>query len=402
MLLTTSLTNRARLQPACLFVVLALTASCVSPGADDTTSSSKTDDDESSGDPASTGEQDDDGDDTEGKTTGADTAGSTSSSTSGGGSTSTSTTADGSSTSTTSTTFGSTGTSTSAGDTTTTDSAEETGDPTTGDDSGEITCPSSPLSPGDSTIQLMIGGSMRSYILHVPAAYDGSSPVPLIVDFHPLGGSGQSERMGSPYPARTDSEGVIMAFPSGLQGPSGGAWNVEGCCVADTDDVAFARALVADVQSRACIDPKRVYAVGFSMGGGMSHYLACHAADVFAAVAPAAFDLLEENIGGCQPARPITVVSFRSTGDPIVPYDGGFSSVVPGMPITFLGAQGTFEAWADMNQCTGSAAMDANGCSAYSDCADGTEVVLCTTQGGGHDYGNATIGWPILREHTLP
>ena len=42
----------------------------------------------------------------------------------------------------------------------------------------------------------------------------------------------------------------------------------------------------------ACVDPKRVYAAGFSMGGGMAHYLACHAADVFAAVAPSAFDLL--------------------------------------------------------------------------------------------------------------
>jgi polyhydroxybutyrate depolymerase len=35
----------------------------------------------------------------------------------------------------------------------------------------------------------------------------------------------------------------------------------------------------------------------------MSHYLGCEAADVFAAVAPAAFDLLEENT--CAPSRPI-------------------------------------------------------------------------------------------------
>ena len=61
--------------------------------------------------------------------------------------------------------------------------------------------------------------------------------------------------------------------------------------MANVDDVAFARALVAQVSTTACIDPKRVYATGFSMGGGMAHYLACHAADVFAAVAPASFDL---------------------------------------------------------------------------------------------------------------
>ena len=65
---------------------------------------------------------------------------------------------------------------------------------------------------------------------------------------------------------------------------------------------------MAQIQKIACIDPVRVYAVGVLTGGGMAHYLACHAADVFAAVAPAAFDLLEENVNDCNPARPITVI----------------------------------------------------------------------------------------------
>lgn len=267
--------------------------------------------------------------------------------------------------------------------------------------SAAITCPSPALSAGDTTKTVQVGSESRSYILHVPSAYTGTDPVPLVVDFHPLGGSGQAERSSSPYPAQTDPEGVVMAFPSGKSGPMGGAWNVGPCCVADTDDVAFARALVAQVQETACIDPKRIYAVGFSMGGGMSHYLACHAADVFAAVAPAAFDLLEENVGDCTPARPISVMSFRSTGDSVVAYDGGYSPVVTGMPITFLGAQGTFEKWAELNQCTGSPA-DSSGCSLYSSCQSGVEVALCTKQGGSHEAGNASVGWPFLKRHTMP
>ncbi|WP_437321755.1 alpha/beta hydrolase family esterase [Sorangium sp. So ce385] len=268
---------------------------------------------------------------------------------------------------------------------------------------GSVTCPSPALSAGDSNKTVMVGSRSRSYVLHVPATYDGSKPVPLVVDFHPLGGSGPSERSGSPYPAQTDPEGVIMAFPSGLSGPSGGAWNVGPCCVADTDDVAFARALVAQVQETACIDPKRIYAVGFSMGGGMSHYLACHAADVFAAVAPAAFDLLQENVGSCEPSRPISVISFRGTSDSIVPYAGGGSSVVRGMPVTFLGAKSTFQKWADINGCTGSpSAENGQGCSTYANCEGGVEVTLCTKQGGGHEPGNATVGWPALKRHVMP
>src|SRR5262249_27075680 len=152
----------------------------------------------------------------------------------------------------------------------------------------------------------------------------------------------------------------------------------------------------AQASTMACVDPQRVYAVGISMGGGMAHYVACHAADVFAAVAPSAFDLLEENVGDCQPPRPITVLSFRGTADPLVAYDGGPSSLVPGMPVTFLGAQGTFEAWAAIDHCTGSpSAADGNGCSAYSSCQGGVEVILCTKQGGGIEQGNASVAWPI-------
>ena len=134
----------------------------------------------------------------------------------------------------------------------------------------------------------------------------------------------------------------------------------------------------------------------------MAYYLACHAADVFAAVAPAAWDLLAENVGDCNPTRPITVISFRGTADAVVPYAGGASSVVPNMSITFLGAQATFEKWASIDRCTGSASgQDSNECSSYSSCQDGVEVILCTKQGGHEDPGDANVAWPVLKRHTL-
>jgi polyhydroxybutyrate depolymerase len=268
--------------------------------------------------------------------------------------------------------------------------------------SGTVTCPSPALQAGNTNETVPFGSTSRSYVLHIPAKYDGSKPAPLILDFHAQNGSGPSELLSSPYPAQTDLEGVVMAFPTGLKGPGGAAWNVGPCCVANVDDVGFAKALVDQVRTTACIDPKRVYAVGFATGGGMAYYLACHAADVFAAVAPAAFDLLEENVGDCKPSRPVTVISFRGTADPLVPYAGGASSVVLGMPVTFLGAQATFQKWAEIDQCTDSpSAADSNGCSTYSACQGGVEVVLCTKEGGGLEAGNASVAWPVLRRHTL-
>jgi len=273
-----------------------------------------------------------------------------------------------------------------------------------GPDTGTpVTCPSPALPPDDTTETVQVDGRSRSYVLHVPPAYDGSKPVPLLLDFHALAGSGAQQQGSSPYPAQTDPEGAIMVFPTGLAGPSMEAWNVGPCCVANVDDVAFVRALVAKVSTTACIDPKRVYAAGVYIGGGMAQYLACHAADVFAAVASSSFDLMEENVGDCQPPRPIAVVNFRGTADQLVPYAGGPSALVPGMPVTFLGAQGTFQKWAEIDQCTGApSAQDSNGCSTYSNCNGGVEVVLCTMQGGGQGSSNGSIAWPLLKRHPLP
>jgi polyhydroxybutyrate depolymerase len=265
-----------------------------------------------------------------------------------------------------------------------------------------VTCPTPALASGDTNKTVTVGSTSRTYILHVPTAYKGNAPVPLVVDFHPLGGSGSQEEGSSPYKAQTDPEGVVSAYPNGLSGPSGAAWNVGPCCVANVDDVAFAKALVAQVETVACIDTKRVYAVGFSMGGGMSHYVACHAADIFAAVAPASFDLLQENEAGCTPPRPIAEISFRSSNDTVVPYAGGASSLVSGMPVTFLGAVGTFQKWSQIDSCTGSAtATDSNSCQYYKSCGGGVQVGLCTMNTG-HAPGNATIGWPFIKQFTLP
>ena len=274
------------------------------------------------------------------------------------------------------------------------------------DDGGiaSVICPVPGLSPGDSNENVQVGSLTRSYFLHVPPYYDGSKPVPLLVDFHFLGNSGSQEEQVSPYPTVTDPEGVIIAFPDGQIGPGGTAWNMGPCCVrTDIDDVAFAKALVNQLETRACIDAKRVYAVGYGVGGGMTHYLGCHGADVFAAIAPVGFDLLEENVDDCKPTRPITVISFREISDTYAPYAGGSFTVVPNMSITLLGAEATFAKWAEMDACVGvPSAQDSNGCMTYDHCGGDVEVVLCARQAGLAEPDNGSIAWPILKQHPMP
>jgi polyhydroxybutyrate depolymerase len=263
-------------------------------------------------------------------------------------------------------------------------------------------CPETSLVLGDNEGALQVGDTARTYVVRLPANYAGTTPVPLVLDFHGLGESPAVEAANSGYLELAEQEGFVVAWPQGIED----SWNIGPCCTTEAvDDVGFARALVGQIQQDACIDAKRIYATGYVMGGGLALYLGCNAADVFAGVACSGFDLLVESEAPCQPVRPITEISFRGTEDPVMPYEGGTGSPPNGLDVTVttLGAVGTFERWAELNQCTGSpSAADSNGCSTYSQCQDGVEVVLCTTEGGGVDWGSAEIAWNVLQARPLP
>ena len=267
---------------------------------------------------------------------------------------------------------------------------------------GNVTCPAEALPAGDQNREIIVSETTRAYTIHVPAGYSGSTPVPLVLDFHPLGLGTDWEQANSGYKALSDQEGFIVVWPQGLEN----SWDIGPCCTSSPiDDFGFARAIVRQLSIEACIDPRRVYAAGVSMGGAMAYYLACNEAEVFAAIAPSSMDLFADSELTCQPSRAVTEISFRGTADTVVPYAGGPSSP-PGEPdVTndLLGAAGTFQKWASLDECTGSpSAEDANGCSTYSTCQDGAQVTLCTTQGGGQVIGDATLGWDVLKKHPMP
>jgi Poly(3-hydroxybutyrate) depolymerase len=172
----------------------------------------------------------------------------------------------------------------------------------------------------------------RKIDIKFPNGYKGDKPAPLLVYYHPIGGS-SSNADGSSTVKAALADGAIVAAPNGGKTPAGGmmgsvqAWNVGPCCT-DEDDVTFSK-LYCRIQEKACVDPKRIYASGFSMGGGMSNYAGCFMADIYAAAAPSAFDLAKESSMTASANRHVPSDShFRGTSDNIVMYDGGLSQVV--------------------------------------------------------------------------
>jgi polyhydroxybutyrate depolymerase len=247
-----------------------------------------------------------------------------------------------------------------------------------GADSGDIAPPCGPSTIAAGTFSLAFGGANYGYLVHLPPGYDGTKRAPLVLNWHGYTSNAQQQQLFSNFDFVADAEGFIVVYPNSPDA----SWNGGVCCgagAAGRDDVGFARALVAEISSNACIDAKRVYSMGMSNGGFMSFRLGCEAADLFAAIAPVAGKV---GIAGCRPTRPIPLLAVHGTADTLVPYDTGALS--PEM----LTVPATAKKWADLDACTQGPdtvlESDNARCQAWSSCSEGAAVTLCTVEGGGH------------------
>jgi polyhydroxybutyrate depolymerase len=252
--------------------------------------------------------------------------------------------------------------------------AETSGSP------ASLGCQDGSLDSSVTHVELEHDGEERSYEIHLPPGYDGSTPLPVVLNFHGFTSSGLQQQESTNMDALADREGFITVYPNGLYE----SWNAGVCCgrsaETNVDDVGFTRALVADLGERGCIDESRVYATGMSNGGFLSHRLACEAADLIAATAPVAA-VLGIPDSECQPARPIPIMHLHGTSDPLVPFDGGGLADSPSV------AEST-EGWLARNGCTGESAItyengDAS-CETVEPCDGGVSVTLCLAEGAGH------------------
>jgi polyhydroxybutyrate depolymerase len=175
-----------------------------------------------------------------------------------------------------------------------------------------------------------------------------------------------------------DSQGFILVYPNSPDM----SWNAGTCCAFSAmsrDDVGFAMALVNQLKSEACIDAKRIYTTGMSNGAFMSYRLGCEHAETFAAIAPVAGKV---GIMNCDPSRPVPLMAFHGTADPLVSYDAGTLSA------DNLSVPDTVKAWAMHDGCTQGPdvtyQMGTVTCDTYSACDAGVTATLCTAVGEGH------------------
>lgn len=253
---------------------------------------------------------------------------------------------------------------------------------------------------GISDYELESGGETRRYVLYVPEAFEPTEPTPLVLTFHGFAGWPEQQMRNSNWRQVADEEGLLVVYPEGTGRPL--RWRIGQDFSESGDaekDLTFIGDLLDTLTEQFCIDLNRVYANGLSNGGGMSYLLACEMADQFAAVGTVAGAYIEPE-DGCEPSRPIPVMTFHGTDDQIVSYTGAQSE-----RFSFPAIEDWVADWGERNGCDAAPEdLPENGevsSIQYVNCDEDAEVIFYTIDGGGHTWPGSEEPMPrLITGHT--
>jgi polyhydroxybutyrate depolymerase len=241
-----------------------------------------------------------------------------------------------------------------------------------------------PHPAGQSTETFDFDGQSRAYELYVPRAYDGTTDVPIVFDFHGYGSNAKEQIVYGNFMPLADRDDFLVVALDGQGEGAGKHFNL-GNEPGLQNDVDVTLALLDHLESTLCVDSTRVYATGMSDGGAMTSILACRASDTFAAFGPVAVIVF---LPGCAPNTPISMTAFMGTDDPIVPFDGGQVRCCGGA--TLAPAPETLAKWADHDGCDPTFTDDLISSEVrkrvWHGCQGGSEVVFYIIEGGGHTW----------------
>ena len=293
-------------------------------------------------------------------------------------------------------------------------------------------CAPADAKPGAALSCELPGFAQRPYDIHLPADYAPARPVPVVLAIHGGGGNSRAAArttcpggdIDSPdcLHAMAGREGVAVVYPNGTGArllaklrtwnAGGGAegWQcVSGrACKDGVDDIAYFRALLADLARWIAVDPRRVYATGLSNGGAMSHRLACQMAERIAAIAALGGENQYATTAACAPRRPVPVLQIHGTADPCWRYEGGKAACAQRDDMQKISVEASMRIWAAINGCASArAAQPASQPMAseahirteripWAGCRADTELIRVV--GGGHVWPG---GWAYFREGVI-
>ncbi len=266
------------------------------------------------------------------------------------------------------------------------------------------------VTAGQTKPTMTSGGESRWYYQDVPPAHNGTTPVPLVLDFHGYSEGADVHLQMSGLTKFGATKGFVTLTPMGT-GPVP-RWDT----TLGSKDLTFTGEMLDATEKNLCIDTNRVYVTGLSNGAFMTSAVACAFSDRVAAVSPVAG---VRNIDGCKPTRAVPIVAFHGTADGYVSFNGGLGEKGLDLPApdgsgkklrdvatpSQLAAGGKdsipkiMEAWAKRNGCgtgTKEQKIAADVFEVGYACRPGSEAVLYRVEGAGHTWPGSTFSQSIV------
>jgi polyhydroxybutyrate depolymerase len=197
--------------------------------------------------------------------------------------------------------------------------------------------------------------------------------------------------------------GFATVFPRGIDR----LWNDgrDAAWGSDADDVGFLRRLAHKLVARGIADPAHLYLAGVSNGGMLALRMLCEAPEPFAGVGVIVASMPAGVGAGCRLTRPMPILMFNGTADPLIPYEGGAVGFT-GWEGTVWPAERTAAFLAHGNGCAapvkaavaGRAAPDAMRVVRldWERCTSERGVTLYRVEGGGHQVYGHTDFFPMF------
>lgn len=215
------------------------------------------------------------------------------------------------------------------------------------------------------------------YLAKAPPDWDGRSPLPLIVYFHGWNASPEGTFRNRAMVNGANRRGALFVAPWARTGywRQIGPGRREG----GRDELAYTRAVLADIKRRWPIDERLVLASGFSRGASMVWNLACYGGDLFTGFAPIAGGFWNDTPSDC-PTGPVNLRHIHGLRDQVVAFDeiGIYNSMPIPEGLTTLRR---------LNGCampvTGRTRHRRYTCESWSGCSSGRVLQLCL-----HDRGH--------------
>jgi poly(3-hydroxybutyrate) depolymerase len=280
------------------------------------------------------------------------------------------------------------------------------------------------------TYSFTFDGIERTFRLHVPGKYNGTTPAPMVTVFHGWGGDENEFLANSTVRREANKRGYILVAPKGLGSgapdDSNNSWSFSGSTTGldgdggngvsgavcnynmtatytypscsgvaqnscawsqcQQDDVAFTVALVEYISSKMCIDTNNVFAAGGSNGGMFTWELGQNpqSAEKFRALASIIGLPHRGYLAAKGKPEDMPVLLITGTRDATVPPgewdDPAFTTTTDGDWFYYTGATAITQSWAQ-----------AHGCSVAGDAVpfnDGYKKPDCRT------YCSGDQGWP--------